>query len=328
IVSYTMPVLNFFFVAGTAIAVIIVLNLLSAGKAKPATRGVRTCNLSAIVPPLESKRGTVVFMAHHDTKSQSLTALQRIACFVGYAVTLLVSLALFAIVAIIDVSTSGTPMQAQGRGTIGMLNLVAASSVVAFTCFAVPLALNKIGNASPGSLDNASGIAAIYMLAKAIKAHPFRSVEARFLITGAEELGLFGAKDYVAKHGAGLPPESTWVINFDTMGCIGGKVEVLESTGLPVPRKVSPLLSRLARDAARDLGHEYSGIYLPIGAATDRMVFSRKGIEGIDFGCRRGASVIHTSRDAPRMFDPVLAAKVTAVAYLVATRLDERVLRQ
>nr|MDO8085356.1 M28 family peptidase [Candidatus Sigynarchaeum springense] len=324
IVSHVAPALNLFLVAGTAIAVIVVLNMLSAGKSRPTTRGVPTFNLSCAVPPLKSKRGTVLFMAHHDTKSQSLTALQRVACFVGWAITLLEGLALFAIIGIIDITTSGTSLEDQARGTIATLNLVAVTSVVVLACFTIPLALNKVGNESPGSLDNASGVAAVYMLAKAVKANPFHHLEARFLITGAEELGLFGAKEYLAKHGPELPPASTWVLNFDTMGSIGGKVEVLESMGFPVPRKVSPLLFGLARDAASSLGHEFSRIYLPIGAATDRMVFSRKGIEGIDFGCRRGASVIHTGRDAPGMLDPALAAKVTAVGHRVAMRLDER----
>ncbi|MBN2153385.1 MAG: hypothetical protein JW839_18165, partial [Candidatus Lokiarchaeota archaeon] len=132
IVSHVLPVLNLILVAGTAIAVIVVLRMLSAGKGKPTTRGVPTCNLSCVIPPRETKRGTVLFMAHHDTKSQSLTALQRIACFIGWAIVLLAGLALFAAIGIIAVFTAGTPLEAQARATIGTLNLVSVFVVAAF----------------------------------------------------------------------------------------------------------------------------------------------------------------------------------------------------
>ncbi len=324
IVSWVSPAWNLILIAATAIAVIVALNMLSAGKDKPTTRGVPTCNLSCAVPPLEEKRGIVIFMAHHDTKSQSLAALHRVVCYIGWALMLLVGLALFAAISILHVSTAGTPLEVQTRGALDTLNLVADACVVIFTCFAIPLALNKVKNDSPGSLDNASGVAAVYMLAKAVKARPFLHLEARFLINGAEELGLFGAKDYLAKHGAELPAASTRILNFDTFAMVGSAVEVLEKVGLPIPRVVSSLLSGLARDAASSLGFAFKGLYLPIGAATDRMVFSRKRYEGIDFICRQGVSVVHTEHDSPDKFDPDVAAAVVSVAHRVALGLDEQ----
>jgi hypothetical protein len=322
-IAWLSPAWNLAIVLATIVAVTLAVRALSAGTTKPVTNGIATCNLTCSIPPLEAKRGTVIYMAHQDTKSQTLAALHRVICFVGWAATILAGLGIFAIMGVLHLLMIGGAMPPSGQSALDVLNLVADGVVIALTCCTTPLAFNKVGNASPGALDNASGVSVVYLIGKQLKAHPFKSLEARLVINGAEELGLFGAKDYVAKHGGELDRASTWVINIDTIGCKGGAgIEVWDTMGFPIPRKVSPFLSKVANDAAGRLGKDILHQYLPFGAATDRMVFSRRGYEGIDFGNRGSASVIHTRRDTPDRFDPALASAVASVAHLMGKYLD------
>nr|MDO8112595.1 M28 family peptidase [Candidatus Sigynarchaeota archaeon] len=322
IIAWLFPAWNLVIVLVTILAVMLVLRALSAGKAKPLANGIATCNLTCSVPPIEAKRGTIVYIAHHDTKSQALAAIKRVICFIGWAATLFAGLGIFAIMGILHLFMIGNVMPPSSQGALDVLSFFVDGVVIAFTCFTIPLVFNKIGNNSPGALDNASGVAAIYVLAKQLKAHPFTNIEARFVITGSEELGLYGAKEYVAKHGGELDHASTWVVNFDTICCKGAGIQVLEAMGFPIPRKISPFLSKVAHDAASRLGHDLRGLYIPIGAGTDRMVFTSHGYDGIDFGCRAAASVIHTMRDAPDRFDPAMATAVASIAHLMGKHLD------
>ncbi len=321
-IAWLSPAWNLAIVLATIVAVTLAVRALSSGTTKPVTNGIATCNLTCSIPPLEAKRGTVIYMAHHDTKSQTLAALQRVICFVGWAATILAGLGIFAIMGVLHLLIIGGAMPPSGQYALDVLNLVADGVVIALTCCTIPLAFNKVGNASPGALDNASGVSVVYLIGKQLRAHPFKSLEARLVINGAEELGLFGAKDYVAKHGGELDRASTWVINIDTIGCKGAVTEVWDTMGFPIPRKVSPFLSKVAHDAASSLGHDILHQYLPFGAATDRMVFSRIGYDGIDFGNRGSAMLIHTRRDTPDRFDPGLATTVASIAHLMGKHLD------
>ncbi len=321
-IAWLSPAWNLVLVLVTIVAVTLAVRALSTGKSKSLTNNIATCNLTCSIPPLETKRGTVVYMAHHDTKSQTLAALHRVICFVGWAATMLAGLGIFAIMGVLHLLMIGGAMPPSSQGSLDVLNLFADGVIIALTCCTIPLALNKVGNDSLGAVDNASGVSVVYMIAKQLKTHPFASLEARLVLTGAEEPGLFGAKDYVAKHGGELDRASTWVINIDSIGYKGAGIEIWNTMGFPIPRNVSPFLSKMAHDVAARLGHDLRGQWIPFGAATDRMVFSRYGYDGIDFGNRAAASVLHTRRDVPDRFDPGLATAVASVAHQLARELD------
>ncbi len=318
-IAWLSPAWNLAIVLVAIVAVVLALRALSADRTKPLTSGIASCNLTLTVPPLEAKRGTVVYMAHQDTKSQPLPILYRVICFVGWAVTLLAGLGIFSIMGVLHLLIIGGAMPPL---SLDVLNLFGNGVVIALTCFTIPLAFNKVKNESPGALDNASGVSVVYILAKQLKAHPFTSIEARFAITGSEELGLLGAKDYVVKHGDELDCASTWVINIDTVGYKGTGPEIWERLGFPIPQIVSPFLSKLAHDAASRLGYDLRGLYIPFGVASDRMVFARRGYDGIDFGGRGAAALIHTRNDTPDQFDPSVASTVASIVHSMGKHLD------
>lgn len=70
----------------------------------------------------------------------------------------------------------------------------------------------------PGANDNASGVAALLELARHFRSlKPAPAVRIRFVAFGAEELGLLGAKAYLAKHQAELQ-DCQLLFNMDTIG--------------------------------------------------------------------------------------------------------------
>jgi Zn-dependent M28 family amino/carboxypeptidase len=103
---------------------------------------------------------------------------------------------------------------------------------------ALPLAallLVKVGNASPGAIDNASGVGTVLHLAECLTARPDPSanpeqaldnrIGVTLLITSAEEFGLLGAAAYLKQHASRLRQHAEsgglYVLNFDGVGVDG-----------------------------------------------------------------------------------------------------------
>lgn len=106
----------------------------------------------------------------------------------------------------------------------------------------------------PGASDNASGVAVLLELARHYRAlKPPPAVSMRFVAFGAEEMGMLGAKAYLARHQAELQ-NCELLFNIDTVG--GGKAIVTETRGgiKGVSRKAeSPLPEHLSDKAFSDL---------------------------------------------------------------------------
>ena len=83
---------------------------------------------------------------------------------------------------------------------------------------------------SPGANDNASGTATIMTMAKRVAgaSYPFT---VRFVLFGAEEVGLFGSRHYVDTLGTEGIENTIAMLNFDTVGS-GSRFGVLGDAGL------------------------------------------------------------------------------------------------
>ena len=83
---------------------------------------------------------------------------------------------------------------------------------------------------SPGANDNSSGIATIMTMAKRVAgaSYPFT---VRFVLFGAEEVGLFGSRHYVDTLGTEGIENTIAMLNFDTVGS-GSRFGVLGDAGL------------------------------------------------------------------------------------------------
>ncbi len=81
---------------------------------------------------------------------------------------------------------------------------------------------------SNGASDNATGVAAAVSTARQLWAKNLENIEVELVLTGAEEVGMLGARDYLKKHYQEFTSE-TFLLNFDTLG--HGELKIITQTG-------------------------------------------------------------------------------------------------
>ncbi|HEU4747706.1 MAG TPA: M28 family peptidase [Gemmatimonadaceae bacterium] len=211
-------------------------------------------------------RPTLWLVAHIDSKSQTVPMLYRIG-----SVVLLNLLTVIAIGALLA--------QVAGVSAVRPYWLL-ISLLVGIT--AVPSMLCLIRNDSPGAVDNASGVAAVLLAVRQLP--PEKPVGV--LLTSAEELGLAGARAWVARSDA-----SGKVLNCDTVDDVG--------KWLCMHTGARPNLSSRVATTARELGFNLRARRLIPGILADSVAFSDAGFEAVTIsrGSLATLARIHTRRD-------------------------------
>jgi hypothetical protein len=222
-----------------------------------------------------------------------------------------------------------TRMVAVWPAAVGPLLLVSSGALHALGCagvlmtimtlvgatFAVTggtvLAVAGLDDGSPGAVDNASGVVAALAAAEALG---WRS-EVGILITGAEELAMAGAREWV-KQGWG----GDLFVNFDG---VDGKGQYV----LWVHNGASPAAARsLASELRDELGKREAKIrkYLTFGMFVDGTILAEAGLAGVTV--QRGtflgtAAVAHTTRDLTSGVDIEGAVRAGRAAASVIARV-------
>lgn len=101
-----------------------------------------------------------------------------------------------------------------------------------------------------GANDNASGAAIVLSLAQQISKSPLDNSEVWALCTGCEEVGSFGAQEFIKQHKSEL--QSNYAINIDNVGGSGAGVCYTSTEGMIIPLKPSPELFSLADEIRTD----------------------------------------------------------------------------
>ena len=201
-------------------------------------------------------RPTLWLSAHYDSKGQPISMAMRI---VGAAAAALGTLGVLGALA------AGWTL------VLGLALLVAGGG-------AAILAQNRVTDRSPGAVDNASALVAVFAILDMLP----RDASLGVLFLDAEELGLLGARALVEDR-AGLLAD-TAVINFDGLDDRGRPIAFLHRPG-PIARAV---VSELGALRARWLPVVVDGIVLAKGAR--ECVTIMQG----DWGTAR---VVHTPGD-------------------------------
>lgn len=81
---------------------------------------------------------------------------------------------------------------------------------------------------SNGASDNATGVAAAIETAQQLWQMNLKNLEIELVLTGAEEVGMIGAKAYLKNHYKEFD-KNTFLINFDTLGA--GNLKIINKTG-------------------------------------------------------------------------------------------------
>lgn len=230
-----------------------------------------------------------IVMAHRDSKSQPASTLVRTGAL-AVALVAWITLAALAVAGLADGSgaaVAGGPVWSAGGA------LVAAGTI---------LALCPSQNASPGALDNATGLAAL--LALAVRVPP----DVGFLVTDGEELGLAGARAAASR----LPPVAG-IINLDGLDD-AGPIRIAGGRAGRPREAVGAVATALLEDA-RALGLETVRRPLPPFVLVDHEPLAAAGLPALTIlkGRWRSLLRIHRPGDSTERLTGAGAAEVVAL---------------
>jgi len=231
-------------------------------------------------------KGTVVFIAHWDSKSQLFSSSMRIIIIIIATLGAIIILLLYSILSIIQIFN---PYQ------IPILNHVLLGISITVSIIGILNFFNKTDNDSPGAYDNAAGVGLVIELAKYFKNNSVNNLDFTFLCTSSEELNLGGIKSFLQQYKDKFDKNSTYFINLDL---IGGKEFIRIITSFGIPRKVSSKkLNELFLNSASELNIKAKDIYLPTGAWSDYMPVVQEGFEACWIASQPGLKLVHTKKD-------------------------------
>jgi hypothetical protein len=180
------------------------------------------------------------------------------------------------------------------------------------------IARNK---AVPGANDNLSGVAVLVALAEALREKPVDGLRVLLVSCGSEEVLQGGIHGFAARHFPALPPESTWVVNHDSVG--SPRLALLEGEGPFVMEDFEPRFKDLVGEAAAE-----SGIELRRGMrarlSTDSVIPHRAGYPVANFvsvNAWKSISNYHWPTDVPENLDYSTVDDATELTLRIAERL-------
>ncbi len=149
----------------------------------------------------------------------------------------------------------------------------------------------------PGAGDDGAGVAALIETARALRSGPALRNDVVFLITDAEEVGLMGARAFVAEHP--LVDRAAVLVNFEARGHRGPSICFETSPGN------GELIRAFAAVAPHPVANSASyEVYRRMPNDTDLTVFKRAGLHGLNFAFIGDVSHYHTALDEPARLDP------------------------
>lgn len=149
----------------------------------------------------------------------------------------------------------------------------------------------------PGASDDGAGVAALLETARVFKSLPPFKRDVLFLLTDGEELGLLGARAFVAE--SPRAKDVGLVLNFDARGTCG-PVILFETSD-----QNSWLIAEVSKAASHPVANSLSyEIYKRLPNDTDFTVFKRAGYSGLNFAFIDGVAHYHTSTDTVANLNP------------------------
>jgi hypothetical protein len=264
-----------------------------------------------------NKAGNIIISAHLDSKSQTFKTSWRV---VFYRIWLYTGIFLGGFLIALFVRTY-SPFKLNllivGTGLWVCTIIISISNI--FLLF-----LNT-GNESPGALDNATGMAIVFVLSNHFRESPLESFNLWFCQFSAEELGTMGSRIFVNNHEKQFIKGRTFHINLDMISCAGSsrnRVEYLESYGVLPRKKIAPLLSKYLDKSSLKENIKISGFHLSTGAHTDSVPFHLRKYDSVDIVTRDAGKYTHNKIDTPDKVDPKVLQEASLIICKSISMLD------
>jgi hypothetical protein len=281
--------------------------------------GVRrtTANLVAMRPDLPDDPALphLYLVAHYDSKSQWMPLAVRITLFTAAIVGSLT----FAGLTLLGLAWPALTFAANVAGVVAM-------------GAGLPLLFLGAGNASPGAIDNASGVGVVLHLAECLarRSDLFDKVRVTVLMTSAEELTLGGAFAFVRRNEDRLRRQAEsgglCILNLDGPG-VDGKLYMVGEENSRLASNASPAsyanLAGLVRAACSELQIPLGKFSLP-GAMFDHTPFARCGFDAVSLmAVGRASWAVHTPGDSTDKLHVRGFEQVGRVAWRVIEKLAD-----
>ena len=252
----------------------------------------------------------VVLLAHYDTKSQNISIVTRIACVAALTLGIFVVAGRVAL----DLIAPSLAESGAARGVTLAVYLLALAGGIGVLSL-------RVSDRSPGALDNAGSVGVLLHLAELFaQSAPPAGWRIRFVLTGAEELGLAGANAFALA--LDREPAARRVhLNLDGVGGGGRLYCTMETALFSGNASRYPGTIALATGAANDIGAPIRVLRRVIGGAADHFPLVQRGFPALTIGQYSRASwTVHTDRDRPEL----LSAAALAEAGRLVLRMIER----
>ncbi len=279
-------------------------------------------NAVARIPARGERRATAVLVAHLDAAKTGLAwhprvtqhgagrhlRTRRVEPVMGLQAAALAAAAVHA-----ALGARSSP----GRRALGVVAGVLNSAAVALN---LDIARSPV---VPGANDNATGVAAVLDIARALAADPLDHVEVLVALVGCEETGMGGMHAFVASRRNALPARSTLVMSLDTVG--SGTPLVAAAEGAVRTHRYREADLSLADEGAA-LAGEPAAQRWRIGGWTDPLIALRAGLPAISM-LSIGPGYYphyHHPTDLPEHVDWDCVAACARIAHGTLRALDRR----
>ncbi len=267
------------------------------------------------------KIGNIIVSAHLDSKSQSFKTIWRV-ILIRIWLYSEIFLFLFYIFFLIDYHFYVQINR--------ILEILWEISIIIGTILTVAsnvfLLFLNIKNDSPGSLDNATGMAIVFELSSFFKSNPLHNFNLWFCQFSAEEIGTMGSREFLDMYDKKFTKNYTYQINFDMVSIANNKsnfIEYIKSYGIVPRKKISPILSQYFINSAEIERVNYHGFHVALGAHTDSIPFHLRKFDSIDITTRAAAKYTHSAEDTPDKVDPQILFEVYKVVRLLIQSIDK-----
>ena len=253
---------------------------------------------------------TMILMAHHDSKSQSLSFPFRM----GLTITTIAGAFVLASLALIAIFSGTLP------GPRWLAPVAAAVAAPA----ALILSTLKSGNLSPGGVDNAGSVAIVLEVARRMIGGPADHIDLVVLSTGAEEDHMIGAMRWLDVHVESLV-SPTFCLNLDGAGAPGRAV-LIERYGFG--KLFSAEMSAAARRASKHLGINPRGIVMLPGIGIDSIPFAHRGVPCLTLSSGslgKATMSVHSADDRAENLCPATLSEMADLAFETMIELSRTV---
>lgn len=301
-------------------------------------------NTYAEILPVDGKYDYTIFLSAHTDTSWTLKhsaakcklnpALIYVKIGLGalcVVIASLLSLAMFAIflVCVCFITRNHSAQSvAQAKQVYDIMSYVCVGSAPILMAGSFLLTLYRERNpraASPGAMDNATGIAIVYEAIKYFKENPDKMPERCRIVDlniGAEEAGLRGSIAFARAHKADGMLENAYHINIDSVAD-KDYFEVIHGDAW-LCRRFDKDMEKMCLDAMKEAGIEKPGnISNPVGGC-DSTPFMKAGVKSITVAAQNPimSEYYHTLYDVPERFDSEVVGLGLDVVLRVIDKID------